>query len=464
MPKRKTKEEFIEKAREIHSDKYDYSKVEYINTDTKVIIICKEHGHFTQTPASHINKKSGCRECSFIISANKNRSNNEEFIQKAKEIHGDKYDYSKVEYGNANKKIIITCKIHGDYQQRPASHINLKNGCRECSFIILANKNRSNNEEFIQKAKEIHGDKYDYSKVEYIDCRTNVVIICKDHGEFQQTPGSHISQKAGCHKCGCVYRYNTEEFIEKVKNIHGDKYDYKKLNYINAYTKITISCKTHGDFTQTPNDHLNNKAGCKYCYDYRGISQKSNTNGFIEKAKKIHIDKYDYSKVVYVNSHTDVIIICKIHGKYLQKAAYHLSGSGCSKCVNKTEGKLYEKLQPLYPSLIQQFKQDWCKNITHLPFDFCIPEHNIIIELDGRQHFEQISNWSSPEEQLENDKYKEKQANDNNYSVIRILQEDVFYDTYDWFKKLCSAIEDIINGDDIVNIYLCQNDEYKDFY
>jgi len=120
-------------------------------------------------------------------------------------------------------------------------------------------------------------------------------------------------------------------------------------------------------------------------------------------------------------------------------------------------------MKSLYPSLQTQFKQEWCKKILHLPFDFCIPEHKIIIELDGVQHFQQVRNWSSPQEQFENDKYKEECANENGYSIIRLLQEDVFNDSYDWVKELCNAIEEIKVSDDIINTYLCKNDEYKEF-
>jgi very-short-patch-repair endonuclease len=138
-------------------------------------------------------------------------------------------------------------------------------------------------------------------------------------------------------------------------------------------------------------------------------------------------------------------------------------GHWCSCRKHKTELKLYDILILIYPTLVQQFKEEWCKRIKCLPFDFCIPELKIIIELDGRQHFQQVSNWSSPEEQFENDKYKEKCANDNDYSVIRILQEDVLNDTYDWLKDLCNTIEEIKNGDEVVNAYLCKNGEYECF-
>jgi very-short-patch-repair endonuclease len=125
---------------------------------------------------------------------------------------------------------------------------------------------------------------------------------------------------------------------------------------------------------------------------------------------------------------------------------------------------LYSIVSEKYPQLLRQFKAEWCMRKQHLPFDFVLPDDKIIIELDGLQHFVQVSNWSSPEEQLENDKYKEKCANENGYSVIRILQEDVFNDTYDWFKDLCIEIEKLKAGDEIANIYLSLNSEYTQFY
>jgi very-short-patch-repair endonuclease len=132
----------------------------------------------------------------------------------------------------------------------------------------------------------------------------------------------------------------------------------------------------------------------------------------------------------------------------------------CPYCVNKTEQILYDKLITLYPSVQQQFKVEWCKKKKHLPFDFVIPERNIIIELDGPQHFIQISNWASPEETQKNDKYKTECANQNNYSVIRLLQEDVFYNTYNWSDELNQNIQKIISEGITQNIYMCKNNEY----
>ena len=139
------------------------------------------------------------------------------------------------------------------------------------------------------------------------------------------------------------------------------------------------------------------------------------------------------------------------------------SGYWCPFCVNKTETKFYKIMKELFPSILYQFKTEWCKNKTYLPFDFCITDSKIIIELDGPQHFTQIMNWKSPEDQKIKDKYKETCANDNGYSTIRIVQSDIFDDTYDWLNELCTSIEEIKNGDEIMNVYLCKNGEYETY-
>ena len=321
---------------------------------------------------------------------------------------------------------------------------------------------------FIEKAIKIHRDRYDYSKVEYVKNSEKVVILCKIHGVFEQSPHSHLSG-SGCKKCGYIknginFRKTNTDFINKAIKVHGNKYDYSKVEYKNSHTKISILCKEHGQFEQMPYHHLN-RCGCYYCGFVDGANKRKYTlSEMISKFKKIHGNVYDYSTInEYINISTNININCKNHGEFIQKPYKHLQGSGCPICINKTEAKLYENLLPLYPSLQTQFKQEWCKKLKFLPFDFCIPEHKIIIELDGIQHFQQVSNWSSPEEQFENDKYKEECANENGYSIIRLLQEDVFNDSYDWVKELCNAIEEIKVSDDIINTYLCKNDEYKQF-
>ena len=156
--------------------------------------------------------------------------NKEQFILKAREIHGDKYDYSKVEYKNNSTPVCIICPEHGEFWQTPKSHITLKYGCKQCGRKICAKKTSSTKKSFIEKARKIHGDKYDYSKVEYVNAYTKICIICPEHGEFLQTPHDHL-KGASCPKCGNTKRkegrlLSTDKFIEKARKIHGNKYEY----------------------------------------------------------------------------------------------------------------------------------------------------------------------------------------------------------------------------------------------
>jgi predicted nucleic-acid-binding Zn-ribbon protein len=266
---------FIEKAKLIHEDKYDYSKVDYKNNSTKVIIICKEHGEFKQIPNSHLNGH-GCAKC-----AGKATSNTKEFIENALLVHGDKYDYSKVNYIGNKKSVIIICKIHGEFTQIPNGHLN-KQGCPKC-----ANKNITT-DEFIQKSKIIHGNKFNYSKVDYISGHKEIIIICKIHGEFMQKPCNHINGH-GCYKCGGNLQYNTEEFIQKSILVHGNKYDYSKIDYKKCNEKVIIICKIHGEFMQTPTHHYITGCGCPKCCNNNYSKMQILWLDFLSKFHNIHI-------------------------------------------------------------------------------------------------------------------------------------------------------------------------------
>ena len=316
----------------------------------------------------------------------------------------------------------------------------------------------SKTQEFIVKATKLHGDRYDYSKVNYINAKTKVTIMCKEHGEFNQTPSNHLSN-FNCQKCSNNYKSTTASFIEKANKIHSNNYDYTQVEYVNANTPVIIICKEHGPFSQIPDFHINRKCKCPKC----SVSCKNNTIGFIEKATKIHGDRYDYSKVDYLNNNILVTIICNKHGDFSQQPYVHLLNHGCPNCINKTEFKFYTKMKELYPSIKRQFKVNWCKNKLCLPYDFVIEEHKVIVEIDGQQHFQQVSNWTSPEIQIERDKYKIECANKNDFSIVRLLQEDILKDNYDWKEEIKTSISKIIDEKKTQNIFICKNNEYKMF-
>jgi hypothetical protein len=255
------------------------------------------------------------------------------FIKKAIHIHGDKYDYSKIDYKNNIEKITIICKIHGEFMQSPNKHLS-NSGCKECGKNIK--KNKLTTEKFIEKAIIVHNDKYDYSKVNYIDKKIKVIIICKIHGDFLQIPGYHLA-KSGCQKCSKIKvtninTFTINEFIEKANIIHKNNYDYSKVNYINWNTKIIIICKIHGDFLQTPHSHLQG-ATCKKCsYIKRGNLYRLTKDEFIEKANRIHNNNYDYSLIEYNNYDSKLKIKCKNGHEFIQSADGHLAGRGCNIC------------------------------------------------------------------------------------------------------------------------------------
>lgn len=317
MPKKNTKEEIIEKAIKIHGNKYDYSNVNYINTMTKIEIICKinKHGSFFQMPNNHISKKQGCPKCSGRLILH------EEFIEKSKKIHNHKYDYSKSIYTKAINKIIIICKIHGEFKQTAFSHLQGQ-GCSKCyGGVAFTIKN------FIENANKIHNHLYDYSNVIYINSNTKVDIICKIHGIFKQSPMCHINMKHGCTKCFSNEPLNLISFIQKANKKHNYLYDYSLSKYVDSSTKIDILCKLHGVFSVSPRYHLR---GIK-CYKCSG---KRTTKEFIEKSNKIHNNLYNYDKVNYIDTITKVIITCKSHGDFLQVPTNHFGGQGCPKCVH----------------------------------------------------------------------------------------------------------------------------------
>lgn len=261
---------------------------------------------------------------------------------------------------------------------------------------------------FIERAKQIHGNKYDYSEVEYIDANTKVRIICPIHGEFFQTPSGHTNMKRGCPKCSHQSYPNTSEiFIEKARSIYGDKYTYDKVNYKNNKTPVTITCPDHGDFNVRPDNFLHNH-GCPKC----GILMKPQCvpwtkEKFIEKAKFIYGDKYIYDKVNYINSEVKVIITCPKHGDFEITPDNFLRGHSCPHCTTSfLENKVKKILDENEIKYVQQKTFNWLRHISSLKLDFYLPDFNIAIECQGLQHFRPIDQFGGLES------FKETQKRD----------------------------------------------------
>lgn len=218
MSNKKTITEFISSSIEIHGNEYDYSKSIYINNHIKLEIVCRIHGSFWQIPNSHISGKRGCPKC-----GKTGKINTSEFIYKSNKIHNNKYNYTKTEYKTSHETVVIDCPIHGEFKQSAYSHLNGK-GCHKCSGVKRLTK-----DEFIRKAKLIHGDRYDYRKVDYINNRSYVKIICHKHNEFLQKPNYHLNGQ-GCPKCNHRISKPETEFLDYI-NIPNDFRQKRVMSY-----------------------------------------------------------------------------------------------------------------------------------------------------------------------------------------------------------------------------------------
>lgn len=228
-------------------------------------------------------------------------------------------------------------------------------------------------------------------------------------------------------------KLTTEEFIQKARKVHGDKYNYSLVDYKNAHTKIKIICPIHGEFEQRPNNHLDGR-GCLKCASQnkgKKISKTNtkNTDYFINKSKEIHGDKYDYSKVNYINNRTKVEIICPKHGSFWQIPNSHKCGSGCPYCFNSIgETKIKKWLIDKNINFKQQFKFKECKNKLSLPFDFYLTDKNILIEFDGIQHYKSVNRFGGFKkfkETQKNDEIKNNFCKTNNIKLIRISYKEI---------------------------------------
>lgn len=268
--------------------------------------------------------------------------------------------------------------------------------------IIEKRKNK-----FISDSVSIHGNKYDYSMVNYVDAKTNVKIICPEHGVFEQVPDSH-RRNHGCSYCKGGKKSNTKDFIISSNKIHNSKYDYSLVHYINNVTKVKIKCYKHGVFEQKPQEHIAGN-GCKSCgLDTITLKKTLSLEKFINKANNVHNEKYDYSLIKeFKGTRLKVKIICSKHGEFNQLANSHLSGAGCPVC-NSSQGeqKIKNFLDNNNIEYVSQKKFIDCRNILPLPFDFYLPILNLCIEFDGIQHFKQMRNYKKTEN-LEFRKFKD---------------------------------------------------------
>lgn len=384
----------------------------------------------------------------------------ETFIKKAKDIHGDKYDYSNVNYEDYNKRVCIICPKHGEFYQTPHNHLS-GHGCSKCANERLSVLQRRSIEDFVRRAREIHGDKYDYSKVEYVNAHTKVCLTCPKHGVFYIRPYNFLNKK-GCYMCGreqCSKKLSlsTLDFVSRAREVHGDKYDYSKVEYTNNHTKVCIIHSEYGEFWQTPSTHLKGgghpKERGQKLWNSRG---RITTENFIDRAKKIHKDKYDYSKTVYVTTNSDVCIICPKHGEFWQTPSNHLhktSPKGCPKCaMSHLETEIMNFLEEQGIEYIYNCGKKIFPWLKMQKLDFYLPKYKVAIECQGEQHFKPVSFGSKNKCKhecfkniIERDKRKKCLCATNDIRILYYSNLKLEY-PYKVYENKEEMINDVVNG------------------
>ena len=359
--------EFLDRARAKHGDKYNYDLAVYTDNRDPITVCCPEHGPFEQTANSHLSGR-GCPDCGKETTRRKRCLPIELFIEQATKVHAGKYDYSKVEYVNNRTPVEIICPVHTSFFQAPGPHKDRAQGCRKCRSDRLSKLFAKDTKWFIRRAKEVHGRKYDYSRVKYTNQKVRVWIGCKRHKKwFRQTGSDHLSGY-GCQACGVEslrksMALGRKEFIRRARRVHGNTYDYSLVNYVNTKTPVDIRCRKHGPFAQKPENHYQRGAGCWACSESKGERK-------IAKWLKAHGFEFEREKG--------------------------------------------------FPTL---------RHKARLRYDFCLELEGVLIEFDGEQHFTPFILFGGAKKMKQvqtRDAIKTRWATKNKWRLIRIrFDEDV---------------------------------------
>lgn len=381
---------------------------------------------FQQTPASHLSG-IGCPACT----GNK-RYTTEDVLKESKEIYGDLYILDNIKYSNRKTPFEVICSKHGSFLKTRTEFITNKSGCNKCSRQTLDTKL------FKELAREKHGDRYDYSLSNYFKSNLKIIIICKLHGKFLMRPNNHLNGQ-GCPSCGGKDEITLEEIQKRNFDRYGDKYTLLDKIYSNSGIPLTFRCNKHGVIFKTNIYKHIKHYGCKKCFrEHIDNNTADNVHSFLERAKVLHHNKYDYGMVLYKGNKIPVNIICPKHGSFYQRPDAHIHGVGCPTCSSsKGELKIYHFLKNKKINFIQEFR---LKNYGYR-YDFYLPEYNLFIEYHGEQHYKPIKFFGGDvglKNRIKHDKIKR-------HLVRNILQKEILTIPYTKFNKIIDILKNKLN-------------------
>ncbi len=485
-----TTAEWITRAKQIHGSRFDYAKSEYIGAHKPIVIVCRAHGDFIQRAGKHL-EGQGCRRCN----SDSQLKSLEDFVRDAERVHGFFYDYSKVELCSTHQEVIIICPQHGEFRQAPVKH-QAGQGCKKCNSGEVWD-----GDDFIRKATQAHASRYDYTEVVYVRSGEPVRINCKTCNKtFLQRPNAHL-RGAGCPYCAGKMKWSDDAFREFLCEAHnGEIISLEEYSSTGAPIRVRHICGH--EWTTTANRVVTQRKGCKRCADDRQrMTEDEFTRRLVERhnAEIVALDKYSQSKRRIRVKHLKcgkewlveprVVLRCGCHDCANRKSDMEFraelkkvhwgeieaiepyqtgrhsilvrhkcgqewrvnpvdlvaKGTGCPWCASSRSNREITRILSLNNiTFSAEVRFDTCRDKIQLPFDFCLSDHNVLIEYDGEQHFQAIDYWGGEAglaDRKKKDQIKNRWATENRFRLYRIRYDE------DLETRLSAILKEIGQGE-----------------
>lgn len=466
-----TQEQYNAKARAKWGDAYDYSESVYIAGLKPITIRCKKHNHyFTVQAGNHIctsgrGLMGGCPICAQerLIEYRKRQkeetlkrkneqtrtkkervSPQEKFLKQASSMYPD-YDFSKAIYKDRETCVVVFCPFHGEFQIRPRTLLcgekgKKPHGCWKCNGLKPPYERKFSLDDFKRKMHELYGDKYVFEWGDFENKQSLIRFTCKEHGEQRYSVTWLLGGK-GCDYCNG--KFYPPDWIKNARAVHGDKYEYDaSRSPMNASGYIRYRCPVHGWQESRYDCHVTQGCGCALCAGVvNNLSAEERKQMWIEKSEKRYLGKYSYRDVVYVNNDTPVKIYCKEHRITFETTPdTHTRGAGgcplCTKSVGEVE--IYKWLSEHYVSFETQKRLPnenmFCKR-QYLLVDFFLPDYNMIIEMNGEQHYQYVEHFNTKDWAFEDQQIRDQtlRAYCKGHKVILL---EIKYDNIDRIPEI----------------------------
>ena len=407
---RMSTDEYLSRVIELHGGNLDFSNSVYVGLSSPLKYRCVKHGNRQVKEASRLLMPgSGC----YLCTREGMRKSGVGVINKIRDIQPPWIDLSKAEYITYNTPLDLFCTKHNvHYKQLPRPALSGVIGCMKCRKANRPSHIQTGYTSFRRRLDTRFGIEYITYPDDYKNSDVPVRIVCPIHGTFYMRPGSALKRDILCPQCRpSRSKLTCETYINRARARHGDVYDYSKTKYINYKLPIEVTCRKHGAFTVMPFAHIakRNPCGCPACGKEHKVAR------YIAKAKHLHKNKYDYSKLVYMSYRTPVEIICPKHGSFWQALNNHLAGCGCPFCSESVgESAVSATLDYFQIDYIREYRLPEYK--AQYRYDFYIPILKLLIEYHGVQHYREVESWKlSLAERQEMDKIKVELAYNAGY-------------------------------------------------